>query len=198
MINGIPVIQRAAKLNFGVKVCVVAAAALVSLTMVLYSLTSKSLGGSYASAVYTIYSLKINMFSLVFASFYSILILGLVAAVTALLTLFYSHKIAGPIFRIEQNLDAIGQGDLTVKTKFRAGDQLTAAADELNAMVSALNGTVRTIDAAVREAEDAEKRLKEAVAKGRVSESEASGAVTALRASVEAVGKACSGVKLKG
>lgn len=198
--NSVSVIEKAAKLSFGVKVCVVATAALLSFTLVLFTLTSKSLGGSYATAVYTIHSLKINMFSLVFASFYSILIFGLVSAVVGLITVFYSHKIAGPIFRMERSLEAIKDGNLTVSTRFRTGDQLFGAADEMNAMVKALNNTVRSIDDALGEVERAENRLKEAAvgAPTAGADEALNEAVIALGRSVESVSNACSRIKTKG
>lgn len=48
----------------------------------------------------------------------------LIAISTIVVTLFVSHKIAGPIFRLEKDIDVIAKGDLSFRVKFRKGDQL--------------------------------------------------------------------------
>lgn len=121
----------------------------------------RSLGDSYAQAIYAIYDLKIKIFPLLFASFYSIFILAIVTVGIALITVFYSHKIAGPIFRIEKNLEAIGFGDLTLNTKFRGNDQLVTLADDINSMVRSLNHTVRSCSEALDRVERSEERVME-------------------------------------
>ena len=40
------------------------------------------------------------------------------------LTLFYSHKISGPLFRLTREIEAVGQGDLTRGFQTRGNDQL--------------------------------------------------------------------------
>jgi nitrogen fixation/metabolism regulation signal transduction histidine kinase len=116
---------------------------MLAVTLFLYFATSKDLGDSYGRAIYLINDLRIRIFPLFFASFYSVFILVVVTAAIAAIPVLYSHKIAGPLFRIERNLDLIGSGDLTVNTRFRKTDQLFVLADELNAMVRSLNHTVR-------------------------------------------------------
>ncbi len=48
------------------------------------------------------------------------------------LSLFLPQKIAGPIFRIEQDLKPIQKGDLTSLIKLREGDVLKELASEVN------------------------------------------------------------------
>jgi methyl-accepting chemotaxis protein len=60
-------------------------------------------------------------------------------------TLLLSHKIAGPMFRFEQALGEIAQGDLQQNIKIRSGDQFTGVADNLNGMVTHLNATMTEV-----------------------------------------------------
>jgi methyl-accepting chemotaxis protein len=138
-------LERAFKIRFGLKLCLFTLLGGVAVVLFLYFSLARSLGGSYVEAIYTIYELKIRILPLIFASFYSILILGLVTAAIAVISVLFSHRIAGPMYRMEKNLDAIASGDLTVNTRFRGRDQLSTLADELNALVRSLNHTSRTV-----------------------------------------------------
>jgi len=54
------------------------------------------------------------------------------------LTLFVSHKISGPIFRIRKEIELLQAGDLTRKFTIRNSDQLQALAQSLNEMTQTL------------------------------------------------------------
>ena len=98
-------LERSFKLKFGLKLCLLTIAGMAAVTLLLYFYTAGNLGGSYKEAIYTIYDLKIRIFPLVFASSYSIFILAVVTASIAVITVLFSHKIAGPLFRVERNLE---------------------------------------------------------------------------------------------
>ena len=68
----------------------------------------------------------------------------IVSLATALMTLFISHKIAGPMFRIKATLTALGQGNLA-KMHLREGDQLQEIAVVYNDAVSSINDKIRMI-----------------------------------------------------
>ena len=53
-----------------------------------------------------------------------------------LLALFLPQKIAGPIFRVEQDLRQIREGDLTKKVTLRCGDILPELAEHVNMTVA--------------------------------------------------------------
>ena len=65
--------------------------------------------------------------------------LALIIVTTIIVTLYISHKIAGPIFRLEQELERIGQGDLTTTVALRDNDQMEAFAQRVNAMAAEVN-----------------------------------------------------------
>src|SRR3989304_2114947 len=126
------------KLQFGLKFCMLTIAGMLALPIFIFFATAESLGSTYRTAIYTIYNLKVHIFPLMFASFYSVFILAVVTVSIAVISVFFSHKIAGPIYRLEKTLDSVASGDLTVGAHLRTGDQLTVLADEVNAMVRPL------------------------------------------------------------
>ncbi len=60
-----------------------------------------------------------------------------------LLAVFLPQKIAGPLFRIEEDLKAIGKGDLTVTITLRSGDTLQDFAASINETVAELRERVK-------------------------------------------------------
>ena len=63
----------------------------------------------------------------------------------AVLHLLYSHRIAGPAYRIGREAARIGQGNLTGNIKFRQKDNLTDMADSLNDVASQYRGRIDAI-----------------------------------------------------
>lgn len=62
--------------------------------------------------------------------------------------IFLSHKIAGPMYRIERSAEAIKNGDLSVSFKIRKGDEMKDAASALENMVDSLQADFAKIKAA--------------------------------------------------
>lgn len=185
------------KLKFGIKFCVLAIVGVLSFTLTLHLILGKTLEGTYANAIYTMYALKIKIFPLIFASFYSIFILGFITLALVAISLFYSHKIAGPVFRIEKNLEAIGWGDLTVNTKFRGNDQLMSLAEDLNVMVRSLNHSVRGGAEALESIRQAHQRLSSIVGQENPSEEELRREIDALKGAIAQLKRLTEGVRIK-
>lgn len=190
-------LERAFKIRFGLKLCAFTLAGGAALVALLYLSLSRTLGDDYATAIYTIYDLKIKILPLIFASFYSILILGLVTASIAAISLLFSHRIAGPIFRMEKNLEEIASGDLTVNTRFRGSDQLRVLGEEMNAMVRALNHAVHSGADSLEALRKAEEALKELLDMDAPPENEVAAAVESLRAAIEGVRRSASIIRVR-
>ncbi|MBI5237923.1 MAG: methyl-accepting chemotaxis protein [Deltaproteobacteria bacterium] len=78
------------------------------------------------------------------------LVTGVVTAL--ILTIFFPHKIAGPLYRMERLIkDDIGSGNLTVRFTVRKGDELNDLADALNIMLDRLKDKVGRINEAALE-----------------------------------------------
>lgn len=69
----------------------------------------------------------------------------ILAALIFLAGIFVSHKIAGPMYRIERSAESIHQGDLRVNFKIRKGDEMKGAANALEAMVKSLHDDIKKI-----------------------------------------------------
>lgn len=65
---------------------------------------------------------------------YKILFLGLCVVIIeiAFLTIFISHKVAGPIYRLEKYSEDLRNGNFTSRIFLRKGDELTDTADHFN------------------------------------------------------------------
>ena len=64
----------------------------------------------------------------------------LYSGIIAIVSLFISNRIAGPVYRFEQSALVIGSGDLTHRVRLRRGDEFMELQDEFNDMVSRLHG----------------------------------------------------------
>ncbi|MDW7646192.1 MAG: methyl-accepting chemotaxis protein [Desulfuromonadales bacterium] len=62
-----------------------------------------------------------------------------------LLALFLPQKIAGPIYRIEKDLEPLKDGDLTVSIRLRQGDTLQGFSQNLNETVASIRERVEAI-----------------------------------------------------
>jgi methyl-accepting chemotaxis protein len=58
------------------------------------------------------------------------------------LALLFSHRIAGPVYRLERSLDEIARGNLALQIKLRRGDELQDLAEIINTMTENLRKTV--------------------------------------------------------
>jgi len=64
-----------------------------------------------------------------------------------IITLLMSHRIAGPLWRIEQTAKAVGSGDLALSVKLRQNDEMVPLADKMNDMISELRDYVEELRA---------------------------------------------------
>jgi methyl-accepting chemotaxis protein len=69
----------------------------------------------------------------------------LVGLASVIVTLYASHKIAGPIYRIEKDLEKVMLGDLRVKFNLRKNDQLQALAIMIEALVANLGDNIKEL-----------------------------------------------------
>ncbi len=68
-------------------------------------------------------------------------ILGFVAII-GVISIFVSHKIAGPVYRLEESTKLIASGDLTHRVHLRQGDELGDLQDAFNEMTESLSKMV--------------------------------------------------------
>jgi len=94
--------------------------------------------------------------SMVWTTLVTTCILGLAVWIV---TLFASHKIAGPMYRFERDLRDIATGNLQKKIGIRDGDQFADMVLSLNAMVDSLNGKLTILNNKLEQLEGKAKEL---------------------------------------
>ena len=108
-------------------------------TIAIYFYLDQGLGSNYFDALVTLSTVESALSSSLVITF--CLQLLLLFLLTLGLTLFVSHKIAGPVFRYEECLDNIINGDLRTDVRTRNGDQLKPMVDSMNLWQNALRDT---------------------------------------------------------
>lgn len=85
---------------------------------------------------------------------------------------FFSHRIAGPLYRFRRIFQSVASGDLTVRTSIRKSDYLHVEAQYLGEMVGALREKIARIEAHHADMVPQLERLKQAAARGSFREVE--------------------------
>jgi methyl-accepting chemotaxis protein len=67
----------------------------------------------------------------------------LLAVIFTFAGIILSHRVAGPIFRVERVANELAKGNLDIKIKFRKGDELHELADSLNDMIMGIRSIVK-------------------------------------------------------
>jgi methyl-accepting chemotaxis protein len=71
-----------------------------------------------------------------------VLPLLVMAGIFSVASIFLSHKVAGPLYRIERVAEELGKGNLDMQVRFRKDDELHYLADKLNHMIGGIKGMV--------------------------------------------------------
>lgn len=135
--------HRPIKLSFSAafqaKYCLVMVGVLLSASFILYFYLNQNLSGSYLESLRTLQRLeqKLPYYLLITALLQTLFVLIL----TLIINLVVSHQIAGPVFRYEDVLTRISEGNLPSRISTRKGDQLKPMVDALNEF----NDSLRTV-----------------------------------------------------
>lgn len=133
-------IQKAFQRRFILKFCVIAVCAMVLASLLVYFFSKNTL-----TATYRYHHLALQrtgeaiLPSLLITN---LLVLLALLAATIAVTLYVSHKIAGPLYRMRKSLEDIGSGDLSVSIKLRAHDEFVDFAETLNVTIENLRDRV--------------------------------------------------------
>ncbi|MBA4369150.1 MAG: hypothetical protein C0403_16095 [Desulfobacterium sp.] len=136
-------IKKDFQIKFIVKFCLIVLAGVILSTALLFFFSQDTLTSSFDHSKLVIR--KTGSAILPAVIYTNLITLGVVCIITILVTLYISHKIAGPIFRFEKEIKAIAQGDLCKKIVLRKQDQVKEMADSINQMVNSLHDKVNEI-----------------------------------------------------
>ncbi len=67
----------------------------------------------------------------------------LITPLVVIIGIYASHKIAGPIYRIEKFLGSMADGDLTMPLTLRKNDELASLATGINKVIESVKSTVK-------------------------------------------------------
>ena len=118
-------------------------------SVLFFFLTSRELGNNYHRVLLTLFELSQSILP-------EMLLTAAIALIATslsvwMLALVKSNKIAGPVYRLENSIEAIGRGNLALETGFRDGDAVKNLAEELNRTTEILNMKFSSIEESIRE-----------------------------------------------
>ena len=67
-----------------------------------------------------------------------VVIVPIIFVIMTIIVIFISHRIAGPLHRLNQYMQRVGKGDFSVRLRFRTYDEIHDVADSFNEMVDGL------------------------------------------------------------
>ncbi|MDH4161902.1 MAG: hypothetical protein OEW15_04340 [Nitrospirota bacterium] len=101
-------------------------------------------GACYGAVITTLHAFE-RMLVPTIATLFAVMT-GLLALAVSFLHLFYSHRIAGPAFRLGQEAARIGSGDLRADFRLRRKDNLTDLEDSLKQVACRYRETVDALE----------------------------------------------------
>lgn len=133
-------------------------------TVVMVILVTSLLTGFLVSyALLTSISRQQSLGPVMFKTFtLGIVILSLLLA---LFTIFISHRIAGPVYRMEQITRKVNEGDLNVRVKLRRSDELKSLGDHFNYMLESIHRDISREKSLIRESLICLKDLKNTISR---------------------------------
>ena len=106
-------IKKDFQTKFILKFCLLLLAGVIVSTGLLFLFSQDSLTSSFQNSRLVIKNTALAILPTVVYT--GLITLALLAIATIIVTLFISHRIAGPMFRFEKELKEIGEGNLTKK-----------------------------------------------------------------------------------
>ena len=136
--------------RFIVKFCLLILLGAVLSTAILLLLSQGSLTSTYQNSKLVIKSTASTILPAILYT--NLITLALITSAMAATTLFISHRLAGPIFRVEKALKEVKDGNLNERLMLRKKDQLVDLADGFNNMTESLKTKLEDVTKQVDEA----------------------------------------------
>lgn len=129
----------------------------------LYGLLNEAFGFSYLKSLFGAKEVSDILVPVIIIT----QLVGLI--VIAVIGLFVSHRMAGPIYRLEKVAEQIGDGDLSFKVRLRKGDEFQELADAIDTMVRKLRERVSIIKEVASDLIKKQEALQDVAAKRDVA-----------------------------
>lgn len=136
--------------------------------LILYFALYREPGATYAESFTSLSELRrqlLNKAVFIYLVTSVFIILGI-----SVITLLYSHRVAGPLHRLEIFARKVATGDLTETVKLRQNDVIHPVADDLNNIVAMYKNVLIRMDETLKELKDSGAAMRDPGAKLAVSE----------------------------
>jgi methyl-accepting chemotaxis protein len=133
-------IKKEFQRDFILKFCGLVILGAVLSGAIVYSMSASTLTTTFENSRLRIKSTAEFILPAVLLS--SVVVIVFIGLATVGVTLFASHKIAGPLYRMEMDVREVASGNLNVRFRLRHTDEIRALADSLDAMVVILRSSV--------------------------------------------------------
>lgn len=142
--------------------------------------------------------LTLDKLSLIFDSVNGVLVKWIVVFifVIAILSIFVSHKIAGPVYRLEETTRIIASGDLTYQIHLRHGDELGDLQEAFNKMSDSLRNMVAKDREIIEKLIETGNKLKSTIDEKKLDPKAIDGAAKDLYNIIEELRIVTSGFKI--
>ena len=137
-------IKKDFQFKFILKFCLIVLAGVVISTVLLFLLSQETLTSSFENSRLVIKNTNLAILPAVIIT--NLITLGIICIAAIFVTLYISHRIAGPMFRFERDLSQIKDGNLNVRINLRKKDQFGDMADSLNHMTQSFHGKISRIN----------------------------------------------------
>lgn len=129
-------IKKEFQVNFILRFCGLAVLGSVISGVILYLFSRGAVTTTFVNSRLSIMSTADYVLPALLGS--SIITIAFISIVTAGVVMYLSHRIAGPLYKIEKSIKEVGAGNLTVTIKLRSTDEITKMADCFNEMAGGL------------------------------------------------------------
>ncbi|MBI5101441.1 MAG: methyl-accepting chemotaxis protein [Nitrospirae bacterium] len=134
-------------------------------TVIFSLLSSDTMSITYQDSTLRLGTTPIILLTEILKAQWIFIIIGGFAVVV--ISMFLTHRFAGPLFRIERSVEAMISGDHSFKITLRSGDEAKELAEMLNIYNAGLSGDVREMRG---KAEALRERLAEMTAAGDIKD----------------------------
>jgi len=129
--------------NFILKFCAIIILSALIIAAIVYALSISSTTTVFENSRLEIKSTADFILPLLILS--SLVAIIGAGAVTVIVTLFISHRIAGPLYRLEKDIGEVNKGNLGVVIRVRKKDELQDLAKSLNQMLNSIRNAISEV-----------------------------------------------------
>ncbi len=151
-------IKKKFQASFILKFCLLLILACLIMSSISLLLTKKTVTTSFEGLRLVVKSTADYILPVLASS--GVIAIVLVSLATIAVLLFISHRIYGPIYRLEKDVTEIGKGNLTMEVHLRQHDEFKGLSDVINAMVRNIKNPLSSSQAKINELEEEVKGIR--------------------------------------